>query len=70
MIILYILLVLLVVILARTLMFTPPKTEEKAFEDIEQDREASIRNLSELIRCKTVSNRDAAQEDDLPAHAL
>ena len=64
MIILYILLVLLVVILARTLMFTPPKAEEKTFEDIEQDREASIRNLSELIRCKTVSYEDPSLEDD------
>ena len=64
MIILYILLVLLVVILARTLMFTPPKAEEKTFAEIEQDSEASIRNLSELIRCKTVSYEDSALEDD------
>ena len=41
MIILYILLVLLVVILARTLMFTPPKAEKKTFAEIEQDNEAS-----------------------------
>ena len=64
MIILYILLVLLAVILARTLMFTPPKAEEKTFAEIEQDNEASIRNLSELIRCKTVSYEDSALEDD------
>ena len=64
MIILYILLVLLVVILARTLMFTPPKAEEKTFAEIEQDNETSIRNLSELIRCKTVSYEDSALEDD------
>ena len=64
MIILYILLVLLVVILARTLMFTPPKAEEKTFAEIEQDNEASIRNLSELIRCRTVSYEDSSLEDD------
>ena len=46
MIILYILLVLLVVILARTLMFTPPKAEEKTFAEIEQDSEASIRTMA------------------------
>ena len=38
MIILYLLLVFVVVILARTLMFTPPAKEQKSFEPIEQDR--------------------------------
>ena len=64
MVIVYILLVLLAVIVARTLMFTPPKAEEKRFEDIEQDREASIHNLSELVKCRTVSNENPALEDD------
>ncbi len=64
MVIVYILLVLIAVILARTLMFTPPKEETKHFETIEQDREASVRNLAELIKCRTVSNEDAALEDD------
>ena len=41
MIILYILLVLLAVILARTILFTPPKADEKTFEDIEQAQQGS-----------------------------
>ena len=64
MVVLYILLVLIAVILARTLMFTPPRREEKTFEDIQQDPDAAVRNLSELVRCKTVSNEDPALEDD------
>lgn len=64
MVLVYFLLVLIAVILARTLMFTPPKTEEKSFEDVEQDREASVRNLAALIQCKTVSYEDSSLEDD------
>ena len=64
MVIIYILLVLIAVILARTLMFTPPQQEKKTFEDIQQDTDAAVRNLSELVRCKTVSNEDPALEDD------
>ena len=64
MVILYILLVLVVVILARTMMFTPPGAEEQRFEEIGQDRDASIHNLSELVRCRTVSYDDASLEDN------
>ena len=64
MVILYILLVLVAVILARTLMFTPKKTEDRERPPVEQDRDASIRNLAELIKCKTVSYYDASLEDD------
>ena len=64
MIILYFLLVLLAVILARTLLFTPPKTEVKEYPPVELDKDASIRSLAELIRCKTVSYNDASLEDD------
>ena len=64
MVLVYFLLVLIAVILARTLMFTPPKTEEKSFEDVEQDREAGVRNLAALIQCKTVSYEDSSLEDD------
>ena len=64
MVLVYFLLVLIAVILARTLMFTPPKAEEKSFEDVEQDREAGVRNLAALIQCKTVSYDDSSLEDD------
>ncbi len=64
MVIAYILLVLAVVILARTFMFTPKSVEQKHYEEIEQDRETSINNLAALIRCRTVSYEDANLEDD------
>ena len=64
MVILYILLVFAAVILARTLMFTPPKEETKEFEEIELDGAESIRNLFALIRCRTVSHANPALEDE------
>jgi len=54
----------LAVVLVRTLMFVP-QNEVKAEEDaVEFDRDASIRNMVELIRCKTVSYSDHSKEDD------
>ena len=64
MVILYILLVLVAVILARTLMFTPKAQEQIEFEDITPDGERAVQNLAALIRCKTVSSADPALEDD------
>ena len=70
MVILYILLVLIAVILARTLMFTPKKQETKEYPPVEQDTDASIRNLAELVKCRTVSYYDASLEDDLEFEKL
>lgn len=64
MIILYILLVFLAVIIARTLMFTPKDEEKKEYEDIELDRDAAVNSLAELVKCKTVSYYDHSLEDD------
>ena len=64
MVILYILLVLTAVILARTLMFTPPREEPIEYDEIQLDGAESIRNLFELIRCRTVSRTDPRQEDE------
>ena len=64
MIILYFLLALLAVILARTLMFTPKEVQTPVSDAIDFDREESIRNLSALVRCKTVSYTDASLEED------
>ena len=64
MVILYILLVLVAVILARTLMFTPKAQEQTEFEDITPDSERAVQNLAALVRCKTVSSYDPAREDD------
>lgn len=64
MVILYFLLVLIAVILARTLMFTPRAQEQREFDAIEQNREESVENLAALIKCKTVSYDDHSLEDD------
>ena len=63
MVILYILLVLVLVILARTLMFTPKAEEPRSFEEIELDRRAAEDSLAALVRCRTVSYEDASLED-------
>ncbi|MBQ1362103.1 MAG: hypothetical protein IIY43_03530, partial [Oscillospiraceae bacterium] len=63
MVILYILLVLVLVIIARTLMFTPKAEEPRTYEEIDPDRRAAEDRLSELVRCRTVSYEDASLED-------
>ena len=64
MVILYFILVLVAVILARTIMFTPKSEETMSFEAVEFDREVGKRNLAALVRCKTVSYEDAALENE------
>ncbi len=55
---------LFAVIFIRTLMFRPKKSAPKHFEKVEFDRDRAVDNLAQLVRCKTVSYRDGALEDD------
>ena len=68
MVVLYIILALLVVFLAvvliRTAMFRPKEEGKKEFGEEEFDRDAAVSRLQQLIRCKTVSDRNPALEDD------
>ena len=68
MIVLYLVLALLVVFLAvvliRAAMFRPKEEGKKEFGEEEFDRDAVIFRLQQLIRCKTVSDRNPALEDD------
>ena len=64
MVILYFILVFVVVILARTFMFTPKAEEKREVEDVAFDRAAAVKSLAELVKCKTVSYYDHAFEDD------
>lgn len=68
MMIVYILLALLaallLVILVRTAAFKPKEQPVEEPEKLEFDGEAAIDALGQLIRCKTVSFYDKAQEDD------
>lgn len=55
---------LIIIILIRTIKFKP-KNEELYFkEEVEIDRDIAIRNLQEMIKCKTISNIDSSLEDN------
>ena len=52
------------VIILRTLSFTPKDNVKVINEHIDFDGEKAIENLRELVRCKTVSYKDRALEDE------
>lgn len=68
MIVLWIVLALLIlfvaVILVRTALFRPTEEPVAAPEPVELDREGAVSALQALVRCKTVSRYDHADEDD------
>ena len=68
MIALFVLLGLLVlffaVILLRTLLFRPAAAKAETPESVELDREGAVSALQALVRCRTVSRYDHAEEDD------
>ena len=64
MFILYVILVLAAVIIARALMFKPHDDTEKSYEEITFDKDAAVNALGELVKCKTVSRYDSDAEDD------
>ena len=55
--------ILLAVIVIRTLRFTPKAVEAVTVEAVDFDRERVVRNLQELVRCKTVSYVNPDLED-------
>ena len=62
--ILLLLAALIAVILVRTALFRPKEEKEETFEDVEFDREAALRALAALVRCRTVSSERREDEDD------
>ena len=52
------------VVLVRTLRFRPKKTVARTPEAVEVDVDGAVAALAALVRCKTVSQRDSALEDD------
>ena len=52
------LLIFIAVILIRTAMFKPVPTEKSTEDTIELDHDKIISDMQDMIRCKTVSNRD------------
>ena len=55
---------LLAVILLRAALFRPKKQKEISNEEISFDKESAVTALQELVKCKTISYNDPAQEDD------
>ena len=55
---------LLAVILLRTLAFKPKVEESTAFAEVNFDKDAAVKALAELVKCRTVSNADKSLEDD------
>ncbi|MBR5500892.1 MAG: M20/M25/M40 family metallo-hydrolase [Clostridia bacterium] len=52
------------VLLVRTLLFTPKSGPAVCEETVSFDQDQAVSNLQQLVRCKTVSYRDASLEDD------
>ena len=69
-IILAALVVFIAVLLIRAAAFRPQKEEPVVAEPEQFDREKAVRDLQALIRCKTVSYRDRALEDDAEFNKL
>ena len=64
MIILYFILVFVLVILARTMMFTPKAQAEPDSETVSFDKDRAVSALAQLVRCRTVSYYDKSLEDE------
>ena len=55
---------LIAVVLIRTAAFKPATQTEKTFEEAVFDRDAAVKRLAELVKCRTVSFDDHSKEDD------
>lgn len=62
-IILALFVVLILVVLIRTLMFTPKEENEVKSQKIEVDTEKAAVEMSQMVRCKTVSHADESLDD-------
>ncbi len=58
------LVLIIAVVIIRTLRFKPQKTEDKNFCEVKFDSEKAIGDLSEMIKCKTISSADKSLEDE------
>lgn len=62
--ILAVLLPLIAVIILRTLRFVPTDAEREAPEPVSFDGDKAVSDLSEMVKCKTVSHLDPALDDE------
>ena len=52
------------VVLTRPLRFSPKPQPEISTEDVSFDKDAAIKALAELVKCKTISYNDRSLEDN------
>ncbi len=62
--VLAILIVFIIVVAVRTALFVPKKAVTPVETEVVFDREKAVKNLQELLKCKTVSYHDSSLEDD------
>lgn len=55
---------ILIICLIRALKFKPEEKKERVVEPVAFDKEKAVNDLSEMVKCKTISNRDFSLEDD------
>lgn len=58
------LLILIAVVLIRTLTFKVIEVDKKEYDDFEIDEQKAVNDLAEMIKCKTVSSVNKAEEDE------
>ena len=62
--ILAVILPLILVIIVRTLRFVPIETERETPAPVSFDGDKAVSDLSEMIKCRTVSNIDSSLDDE------
>ena len=55
---------LLGIAIIRAILFVPKKEENIEIESLEVDVDKAANDLSEMIKCKTISHRDRSLEND------
>ena len=63
-VVLGIIVLLLGIAIVRAILFVPKKQKDIAIDDVNVDVEKAARDLSEMVKCKTISHRDRALEND------
>ncbi len=57
-------LILAVIVIIRTLLFSAKQIPKNNIEEVIVNNEKAVSDLSEMVRCRTVSSRDKADEDE------
>ena len=58
-----VLLILIIIVCIRTLLFVPKKCKIEKAEAIELNEEKIVADMADMVRCKTISDRDETKVD-------